>query len=39
MGKEIKLWDVKTGALVKVLSGHTDYVYAIAFSPDGRLSH
>jgi WD40 repeat protein len=37
MGKEIKLWNVKTGALVKVLSGHTDYVYAIAFSPDGKL--
>jgi WD40 repeat protein len=34
---EIKLWDVATGSLVRTLSGHTDWVRSVAFSPDGRL--
>jgi WD40 repeat protein len=34
---EIKLWDVATGSLVRTLTGHTDSVYSVAFSPDGRL--
>jgi WD40 repeat protein len=34
---EIKLWDVTTGSLVRTLTGHTDSVYSVAFSPDGRL--
>jgi WD40 repeat protein len=34
---EIKLWEVASGSLVRTLSGHTDYVWSVAFSPDGRL--
>jgi WD40 repeat protein len=34
---EIKLWDVASGREVRTLSGHTDYVWSVAFSPDGRL--
>ena len=33
----IRLWDVRTGRpLGRPLTGHTDFVYDIAFSPDGR---
>jgi hypothetical protein len=35
--KTIKLWEVATGSLVRTLSGHTDWVRSVAFSPDGRL--
>jgi len=35
--KTTKLWDVKSGSLVRTLSGHTSYVYSVAFSPDGNL--
>jgi len=31
----IKLWDAKTGKLLRTLSGHQDAVLAVAFSPDG----
>jgi WD40 repeat protein len=31
------LWDVATGSLVLTLTGHTDDVNSVAFSPDGRL--
>ncbi|KAL4786484.1 WD40-repeat-containing domain protein [Aspergillus varians] len=34
--KTVRLWDARTGNLLKVLEGHIDYVEAIAFSPDGR---
>jgi WD40 repeat protein len=34
---EIKLWDVATGREVRTLTGHTDWVRSVAFSPDGRL--
>jgi parallel beta-helix repeat protein len=33
----IKLWDVATGREVRTLTGHTDWVMSVAFSPDGRL--
>jgi WD40 repeat protein len=33
----VKLWDVATGQEVRTLSGHTDWVRSVAFSPDGRL--
>ena len=33
----VRLWEVATGAAVRTLSGHTGWVVAVAFSPDGRL--
>ena len=32
----VKLWDMRSGALIATLEGHTDYVQSIAFSPDGK---
>ena len=34
----IRLWNFATGAEVATLTGHTQAVRAIAFSPDGRLA-
>ncbi|MXZ00739.1 hypothetical protein F4Y93_08855 [Candidatus Poribacteria bacterium] len=37
--KEIRLWDVSTGNPIRTLTGHTDAVWSVAFSPDsGTLS-
>ncbi|MGL5064814.1 MAG: NB-ARC domain-containing protein [Microcoleus sp.] len=33
----IKLWDVATGNCLKTLQGHTTFVMAVIFSPDGEL--
>jgi WD40 repeat protein len=30
------LWDAETGQEIRTLSGHTDWVYFVAFSPDGK---
>lgn len=35
--KTVRLWDVATGQSVRTLTGHTEMVRAVAFSPDGRL--
>ena len=32
----VRLWNPKTGAAVKTLTGFTDWVYAVALSPDGK---
>ena len=32
----IRLWDVYTGEQKKTLTGHTDWVWTIAFSPDNK---
>jgi WD40 repeat protein len=32
----IELWDVATGLNLHTLSGHTEFVWAVAFSPDRR---
>ena len=32
----IRLWDVKTGAVLRTLEGHSGRVESLAFSPDGR---
>jgi len=33
----VRLWDPIGGTALKTLSGHTDWVYAVAISPDGQL--
>jgi WD40 repeat protein len=35
--RTIKLWRVSDGALVRTLTGHTNSVTSVAFSPDGSL--
>src|SRR5262249_30410719 len=30
-----KVWDVATGLLLRTLTGHTNAVFSVAFSPDG----
>jgi WD40 repeat protein len=30
------LWDVSTGECLKVLQGHDNWVWSVAFSPDGH---
>ena len=32
----IRLWNAKTGKLLKTLTGHTDSVLSVVFSPDGN---
>jgi WD40 repeat protein/serine/threonine protein kinase len=32
----VKIWDASNGELLKILSGHTGDVFAVAVSPDGR---
>ena len=34
--KELRLWDTRSGQLVRRFSGHPRLVNAVAFSPDGR---
>jgi hypothetical protein len=33
----VKVWEVSSGKERASLKGHTDYVYSVAFSPDGKL--
>ena len=33
----VKLWNPLAGTALKTLTGHTDWVYAVAISPDGQL--
>ncbi|MBE9104817.1 serine/threonine protein kinase [Nostoc cf. edaphicum LEGE 07299] len=33
----IKLWDVKTGKEIRTLTGHTNWVNSVTFSPDGKF--
>jgi WD40 repeat protein len=33
---EVKLWDTETGMDLGTLTGHSDHVYGVAFSPDGK---
>ncbi|OAI39250.1 hypothetical protein AYO40_01385 [Planctomycetaceae bacterium SCGC AG-212-D15] len=31
-----RIWDSRTGTLVRTLTGHADVVYGLSYSPDGR---
>uniref|UniRef100_A0A671YFK9 Coronin n=1 Tax=Sparus aurata TaxID=8175 RepID=A0A671YFK9_SPAAU len=33
----VRLWDVDSGEEVKILSGHQDQIFGMAWSPDGKL--
>ncbi len=33
----VRIWNADSGASLKTLTGHTDYVFAVAISPDGNL--
>ncbi len=33
----VELWDLRTGELLRALTGHSSWVHAVAFSADGRL--
>ena len=33
----IKIWDVRTGELIKTLKGHTNRVVSVAFTPDDNF--
>jgi WD40 repeat protein len=37
MDRTIRLWSLPDGAPLKTLTGHSDWVYSVAISPDGRL--
>ena len=32
----VKLWRLRDGAATATLSRHSNYVFSVAFSPDGR---
>ena len=36
LDKAITLWNVETGKPIRVMTGHTGEVFALAFSPDGK---
>ncbi|MFB2833045.1 NB-ARC domain-containing protein [Floridanema evergladense] len=35
--KTVKLWDWQTGDCIRSLSGHTDFIYGLAFNADGQI--
>ncbi|MEL6931340.1 MAG: hypothetical protein AAFO95_22360, partial [Cyanobacteria bacterium J06600_6] len=34
--RTVKLWSVTTGECLQTFSGHTSWVWSVAFSPDGQ---
>ena len=34
-GRTVKIWDAGSGGLLRTLSGHSNYVWSVAWSPDG----
>ena len=37
MDRTVRLWEVATGESKRILTGHTETVDDVAFSPDGKL--
>ena len=35
-GGYVRSWDVLTGSCTQTLTGHTDWVYSVAYAPDGK---
>lgn len=35
-GKTVRLWDAETGKELRCFEGHTDEVWDVVYSPDGR---
>jgi WD40 repeat protein len=33
----VRLWDTRSGAALATFTGHEDYVFDVAFSPDGQM--
>jgi WD40 repeat protein len=33
--RTVRLWEVHSSALLRILSGHTNWVWSIAFNPEG----
>uniref|UniRef100_UPI00351CDFEC WD40 repeat domain-containing protein n=1 Tax=Frankia sp. CIT1 TaxID=2880974 RepID=UPI00351CDFEC len=33
----VRLWEVATGRELRTLTGHTDWVWSVGFSPDGSM--
>jgi WD40 repeat protein/uncharacterized caspase-like protein len=33
----IRIWNIKTGSMEKILTGHTGAVWSVAYSPDGKI--
>ncbi|KAI9205965.1 WD40-repeat-containing domain protein [Polychytrium aggregatum] len=36
LDRMVRIWDIQTGQMLERFEGHSDSVYAVAFSPDGR---
>ena len=35
----VRLWDLESGEAIREFSGHKEWVFSVAFSPDGRLAY
>jgi serine/threonine-protein kinase len=35
---KVRLWDFRTGELLRVLGSHNGFVFSVAFTPDGRVA-
>ena len=36
IGTGVKIWNTANGSEVRTLAGHTDYIWSVRYSPDGR---
>ena len=37
MDETVRLWDAVTGAALQMFKGHSNGVWSVAFSPDGKV--